>query len=124
MNLTPIFKLLSDETRLRVILLLSKEELCVCELCGILDEPQPKISKVLSKLRDMDLVIDQRKEKFVFYSIKNENELLKNTINYILDHIEDYPYLLKDQSRLVNKEQFIDNCTLELQKTNILIERI
>ncbi len=38
------FKLLSDETRFRVIMLLLEKELAVCELVGILDLPQPKIS--------------------------------------------------------------------------------
>ncbi len=112
MHLMPIFKLLSDETRLRVILLLSKEDLCVCELCGILEEPQPKISKILSKLRDLDLVTDKRKERFVFYSIKDENPLLKNTTTFIFDNLDDYPLLLKDQSRLSNKDTYIDQCAL------------
>ncbi len=71
MDLTAIFKLLSDETRMRVITLIYQEELCVCELCGILDQPQPKVSKVLAKLRDMNLVTDERKEN-CFYRLKNK----------------------------------------------------
>lgn len=113
MKLTPIFKLLSDETRLRVILLISCKELCVCELCGILNEPQPKISKILSKLRDLDLVSDQRKDKFVFYSIKDNNKLLNHTTHFILNNIDAYPNILEDQSRLKNKELYIDKCALE-----------
>lgn len=116
MNLTPIFKLLSDETRLRVILLLSKEELCVCEICGVLDEPQPKISKVLSKLRDMDLVSSDRKDKFIFYTIKDTNGLLNNTLMYVLENLSDYPQLVLDQERLVNKEDYLDQCSLGLLK--------
>ena len=65
-QLTNIFKLLSDETRLRMMVLLYQEELCVCELSGVLEVPQPRVSKNLSKLRDMNLVADNRKEKFVF----------------------------------------------------------
>ena len=113
MNLTPIFKLLSDETRLRVLLLLSADRLCVCELCGILEEPQPKISKVLSKLRDMDLVNDQRKEKFVFYSLKEDNGLLNHTVSYIRNHIDTYPKLQEDLDRLANKNDYIDACSLK-----------
>ena len=79
-QLTNIFKILSDETRLRILLLLYNEELCVCELSGILNVPQPKISKNLSKLRDMNLVTDIRKEKFVFYSLKTENKILLKLI--------------------------------------------
>lgn len=113
MTLTPVFKLLSDETRLRVILLLSQEELCVCELCGILDEAQPKISKILSKLRDLDMVRDQRKEKFVFYAIKDTNGLLNNTVQYIQENLETYPQLLMDQQRLSTKDVYITQCDLD-----------
>ena len=77
------FKLLSDETRFRVVMLLMEEELAVCELVGILDLPQPKVSKALAKLRDLGLVLDQRKEKYMYYSINPEKErfirILKET---------------------------------------------
>ncbi|QRN85722.1 metalloregulator ArsR/SmtB family transcription factor [Clostridia bacterium] len=114
MELTPIFKLLSDETRLRVILLLSKEELCVCEICGVLDESQPKISKVLSKLRDLDLVSDKRIEKFVFYKVKDTNGLLNNTLMYILENLDSYPILVSDQQRLAHKTEYLNRCSLDL----------
>jgi ArsR family transcriptional regulator len=113
MTLTPVFKLLSDETRLRIILLLAKEELCVCEICGILDEPQPKVSKVLSKLRDLNLVSDRRIEKFVFYSVKDTNELLNHILLYILKILDDYPQLVIDQQRLTNKTDYMDHSALE-----------
>jgi ArsR family transcriptional regulator len=113
MDLTAIFKLLSDETRLRVIALIYQEELCVCELCGILEKPQPKISKVLSKLRDMDLVTDERKEKFVFYTLKKTNPLLNHTIEFMLAHQNDYRIVSDDCQRLQNKEKYIDQCSLD-----------
>jgi len=53
------FQLLSDETRLRCLLLLQKEgELCVCELVYALDIIQPKISRHLAALRDAGIVTD------------------------------------------------------------------
>lgn len=113
MDLTAIFKLLSDETRMRVITLIYQEELCVCELCGILDQPQPKVSKVLAKLRDMNLVTDERKEKFVFYRLKKTNPLLNHTLDYLLKHTMDYPVLFQDSQRLLDKEKYIDQCSLE-----------
>ena len=61
------FKLLSDETRLRMLVLLFQEELCVCELSGILEAPQPRISRNLAKLKDLNIVTDQRQERFIFY---------------------------------------------------------
>jgi ArsR family transcriptional regulator len=47
-----IFKILSDETRLRAVMLLAQQELCVCQLSGIMDVSQPKVSQILAKLRD------------------------------------------------------------------------
>jgi len=108
MNLTPIYKLLSDETRLRIIFLLQQEELCVCELTGLLGQSQPKVSKVLSKLRDMDLVADERKEKFVFYKLKKNNSLLESNMAYIMANIKDYPVFEADLKRLKEKELHID----------------
>ncbi len=107
-----LFKLLADETRLRVLMLIHQDRLCVCELCGILEEPQPKISKILSKLRDMDLVIDERKEKFIFYSLRDTNPLLNNSLDFLLTNITDYPRLALDNERLKHKELHIDSCVL------------
>jgi ArsR family transcriptional regulator len=39
-----LFKLLSDETRLGIVLLLREGELCVCDLCTALEQSQPKTS--------------------------------------------------------------------------------
>ena len=105
-----LFKVLSDQTRLRVIVLLHKEELCVCELVGVLDESQPKISKSLAKLRDLNLVEDERKEKFVFYKLKKDNELLNDIINKILESIQEHPQLERDINRLVEKEKYLNQC--------------
>lgn len=49
---TDIFKCLADETRVRMVLLIEREqELCVCELTCAMDESQPKISRHLALLR-------------------------------------------------------------------------
>ncbi|GAU76519.1 metalloregulator ArsR/SmtB family transcription factor [Fusibacter sp. 3D3] len=111
-QLTNIFKLLSDDTRLRMILLLYQQDLCVCEISGILNAPQPRISKNLSKLRDLNLVLDERREKFVFYTLKKDNLLLTQTLKQILDEIELYPQILRDSENLVDKEQFLNQSCL------------
>jgi len=110
-QLTNIFKILSDETRLRMIVLLYQEELCVCELSGILDVPQPNISKNLSKLRDLNIVTDVRKEKFVFYSLKSDNKVLISIIKNIMEDIDLYPKLIADKARLNDKEKHLTHCS-------------
>ncbi|MBM7562676.1 ArsR/SmtB family transcription factor [Fusibacter tunisiensis] len=111
-DLTSIFKLLSDETRLRMLLLLFQEDLCVCELAGIIGSPQPRISKNLSKLRDMMLVTDARKEKYVFYHLKTENEILMRTLQSILDDIDQFPVLAKDSAMLDQRDQYMSICQI------------
>lgn len=64
------FKALSDETRLRCLVLLQAHtELCVCELTAALDLSQPKISRHLAHLRQIGLILDQRKGKWVYYRL-------------------------------------------------------
>ncbi|CAI0956788.1 metalloregulator ArsR/SmtB family transcription factor [Serratia proteamaculans] len=71
-SLTPLqlFKNLSEETRLTLVLLLRQAgELCVCELSGALAESQPKISRHLAMLRESGLLLDRRDGKWIYYRL-------------------------------------------------------
>ena len=78
-----LLKSLSDQTRLRSLMLLMQEgELCVCELTYALDLIQPKISRHMASLRDLQVVIDKRVGQWIYYSINPKlpvwaNEILK-----------------------------------------------
>lgn len=64
------FKCLADETRLQSILLIGfGGELCVCEIQICLELSQPKISRHLAELRNCNLLLDQRKGKWVYYKL-------------------------------------------------------
>ncbi|MDG3086675.1 metalloregulator ArsR/SmtB family transcription factor [Vibrio hannami] len=66
------FKILSDETRMRCLLLIAREEgLCVCELTEALNESQPKISRHLAQLRQSGVLIDERKGQWVMYRVSD-----------------------------------------------------
>jgi len=103
-QLTSVFKILSDETRLRLLLLLLQHDLCVCDMSSILDAPQSRVSKNLSKFRDLNLVVDERKDRFVFYSLNHDDKLLVQTLEYILDNKHLYPQVSSDYERLRNNE--------------------
>ena len=65
-----LFKTLSDETRLAIVMLLREAgELCVCDLCAATNEPQPKVSRHMALLRKSGLVIDRREGKWVHYRL-------------------------------------------------------
>jgi ArsR family transcriptional regulator len=64
-----LFKALSDETRLRIMVLLSEEELCVCQIEAALELPQAKVSRHLTVLRYAGLVKDRRDGLWIYYSL-------------------------------------------------------
>lgn len=109
-KLTNLFKVLSDETRVRILVLLYHKKLCVCQMCGIMEETQPKISKHLAKLRDMGFVKDERKEKFIYYYLNFDNKLFEEVLKDIVDNIEEYETLKKDIDKITTSEEFLNTC--------------
>jgi ArsR family transcriptional regulator len=64
------FKILSDETRLAIMMLLRESgEMCVCDICAATAESQPKISRHMAILREAELVLDRREGKWVHYRL-------------------------------------------------------
>lgn len=103
-----LFKVLSDETRMRILVLLYHKKLCVCQIQGILEEGQPKISKHLGKLRDMGFVKDERQEQFIYYYIDKNNELLSDILKSIILNAENYPTLQKDLKSLGKGDEYTE----------------
>ena len=70
MDAQPIFDVLVDATRRRILALLADQgELCVCELTAALGESQPKVSRHLCVLKDAQLVIPRREGTWIFYRL-------------------------------------------------------
>lgn len=107
-KLLNLFKVLSDETRLRILVLLYHRQLCVCQIQGVLKESQPKISKHLGKLRDMGFVRDERKEQFIYYYLDDNNKTLQNILTDIIEDVEQYPVIKNDLLEIGNVEQYIE----------------
>jgi len=112
--LIEFFKLVSDETRLRIIVLLAQGDLYVCQICGVLKLSQPKVSKHLSKLRDLNYVVDERKEKYILYSLNLQDDVIKKLVQNIIENIERYPILKEDRNRLTDKDAFLRQCKTKL----------
>lgn len=68
-----LFKALSDVTRLRCLsLLMTRKELCVCELTNVLRLAQPKVSHHLAALRKAGLVNDRKHGLWIYYRINKD----------------------------------------------------
>ncbi|MGQ8364481.1 metalloregulator ArsR/SmtB family transcription factor [Glaciecola sp. 1036] len=64
------FKCLSDDTRLKSVLIVHQlEEACVCDLMQALELEQPKVSRHLAELRKCNVLIDERRGKWVYYRL-------------------------------------------------------
>ena len=68
------FRLLSDSTRLRLLMLVDREELSVAELAAITQLAQPRVSTHLAKLKEAGLVIDRREGVSVYYRMSGNIE--------------------------------------------------
>ena len=73
-ELAQVFKLLSDETRLRILLYLAQNgELHVTDLCTRLGQSQPAVSHHLALLRVSGLIESRREGKHNFYSVRADH---------------------------------------------------
>ena len=75
-NLVELFKALADETRLRILNLLYKRELCVCDVMTVLEISQSKASRHLIALKRAGLANDRREAQWMHYSLVPEKETI------------------------------------------------
>jgi len=95
------FRLLADTTRLRLLLLLDREELSVAELAAITQLAQPRVSTHLAKLKEAGLVTDRRDGVFVYYRIAvNIPDPALEGLWKILQRDADDPLLQQDLQRI------------------------
>lgn len=71
-NVVKTMKLLSDSARLRILMIITKRELCVCQIMGVLGISQPLVSRNLALLNDAGLLDERKEGKLVFYSLKKK----------------------------------------------------
>lgn len=99
MALIQMLKALSDETRLRILNLLWRGELCVCELEMLLDINQSNASRHLNRLANAKIIDSDKRAQYVFYKINedtlNEYSFIKELLDNELIKLEIYKQDLK-----------------------------
>lgn len=80
-----IFKALSDETRIKILDILSHGELCACNILEEFDITQPTLSYHMKILCESRLVESRKEGIWMKYSIKNDALLL---LKNLFDEIE------------------------------------
>ena len=96
-----LFKAFADRTRLRLLGLLSRGELCVCDLIQVLGEPQPKVSQHLAALRAAGLVTARREGKWRHYGLaKPGGRVHSQLLACLRDCFAEVSTLKQDRERL------------------------
>ncbi len=84
-DLTELFRIFGDSTRIRILYVLFEAEMCVCDIAALLGMTQSAISHQLRALKNARLVTSRRDGKTVFYSLADDH--VKTIINQGLEHI-------------------------------------
>ena len=97
-----LFKALGDETRLRIVALLSHGELCVCHLEDALRISQPKVSRHLALLRLAGVVEHRREGSWVYYRLATQGDPdCEHQLNTLMRTFAKRSVVRKDLERLV-----------------------
>ena len=84
-GLTQIFKMLGDDTRLKICLVLSRQELCVGDVAGIVGMSESAVSHQLRIMKAMRLVTYRKEGKMTFYMLNDEHieELIRLGVRHV-----------------------------------------
>jgi len=88
LGLTETFKVLTDPTRLKIVLALAKEELCVCDIAALLKVSDSAVSHQLRLLKNLRLVKYHRDGKMAYYSLDDEH--IEDLIRVANRHVSEY----------------------------------
>ena len=84
-DLTELFRIFADSTRIRILYVLLESEMCVCDLAMLLGMTQSAISHQLRALKNARLVRSRREGKTVFYALADDH--VKTILDQGLEHV-------------------------------------
>jgi ArsR family transcriptional regulator len=100
-------KLLSDRSRLRILMLLAGRELCVCQIMGVLGMSQPLVSHNLALLHKGGFLDDRRDGKMIFYTIrKKPRKMQRLLLDVVIDALKGDRILAQDVKSLGECREF------------------
>lgn len=72
-DLSDLFKIFGDTTRVKIMYALFESEMCVCAIAELLGMTQPAISHQLKKLKDANLISNRREGKMIYYFLSDDH---------------------------------------------------
>lgn len=86
-RMAEFFSLLGDTNRLRILSVLAKQELCVCDLAATLEMTESAVSHQLRTLKSMRLVAYQKRGRKVFYRLLDHHVL--ELYSAVAEHLDE-----------------------------------
>ncbi len=105
-RLEKTFKAIGDKNRLRILYMLIKKPLCVCEITSILHLSQSTISGHLKVLKEAEIVEDIKSGLFVEYDINKDNVFLNKILKYIEEEFKKEELVIVDIKKLSKANRY------------------
>jgi ArsR family transcriptional regulator len=111
-EIVKVFKVLSDETKLRILNLLLERECCVCEVVQALEISQSKASRGLTALYDIGFLKFKKEGLWSLYSLDREviPDYQMNIIEAVKEALADNKLTCLDKERLKKAERVGTRC--------------
>jgi ArsR family transcriptional regulator len=109
-DLVSTAKAFADPSRVRILMALREQELCVCELCDALGATQSTLSTHLQVIRNAGLVSARKEGKWMYYAIAPDAKGLVNTLfQSFSDSLKTDATLRRDEKKLSRRLALRDN---------------
>jgi len=86
-DLSEVFRVFGDSTRIRILYALFESELCVCDIAQLLGLTQSAVSHQLRILKDAKLVRFRREGKSIFYALDDDH--VRSILAMGMEHLEE-----------------------------------
>lgn len=86
-SLAALFKVFGDGTRLSILWALGESEMCVCDICALLNLKQSAVSHQLNKLKMSRIVKHRRDGKVMFYSLADDH--VRKILETGMEHVSE-----------------------------------
>ncbi|MDU5998720.1 MAG: metalloregulator ArsR/SmtB family transcription factor, partial [Finegoldia magna] len=86
-DLSDMFKIFGDQTRVKILMALESGELCVCDIAAVMNMSQSAISHQLRVLKQSNILKTRREGKVVYYSISDDH--VKEIFNMAMVHVQE-----------------------------------
>lgn len=113
-DITQIYKALSEKMRLRILMLLTHGELCVCDIMAVLEEPQSKVSRHVAYLKHSGFIQGKRIGTWMHYFLKDPLDDLRTAhLEFLKAELSRLPWAEADVTKMreVQDQKLCENST-------------